>query len=147
MPWDPPGSCARTRPDASASMSWTRHRCRPSTTGFARTPRHGTSASPPFAATSERSDPMPTTTVAAIERQVDFRAGPERVWRAITDDRELSTWFGQDAHLVLQEGGLGWFEWDGHGRFPVRVERLDPPRLLVWRWGGVGDVELAGAST
>ena len=90
---------------------------------------------------------MPATTIAAIERQLDFRASPDRLWRALTDNDELSAWFGQRTSLVLEEGGLGWFEWDGHGRFPVRVERLDPPRLLVWRWGDVGDTELRGDST
>src|SRR3954453_10201561 len=90
---------------------------------------------------------MPTTTVAAIERQVEFRAAPERLWRALTDDAELSSWFGQRTHLVLQEGGLGWIEFEGHGRVPLRVERVDPPRLLIWAWGGVGDDELLGDST
>ena len=44
---------------------------------------------------------MTTTTIPAIERQLDFRASPERLWRAITEDDELSAWFGQGAHLDL----------------------------------------------
>ena len=42
---------------------------------------------------------MPTTTIAAIDRQLDFRASPERLWRALTDDGELASWFGQRARL------------------------------------------------
>jgi uncharacterized protein YndB with AHSA1/START domain len=90
---------------------------------------------------------MPTTTIAAIERQLDFRASPERVWRALTDERELAAWFGHRASLDLRVGGEGWFEWEGHGRFPVRIEVLEPPRLLAWRWGQVGGTAGGGGST
>jgi uncharacterized protein YndB with AHSA1/START domain len=81
---------------------------------------------------------MITTTIPAIERQLDFRATPERMWRAITDDSELGAWFGQRAHLELRPGADGWFEWDGHGRVPVRMEVVEPITRLAWRWGDVG---------
>ena len=81
---------------------------------------------------------MPTTTVAAIERQLDFRASPERLWRALTDDGELGAWFGEAAQLDLREGGDGWFEFEGYGRVPVRIEVFDPLMRLSWRWGDVG---------
>ena len=90
---------------------------------------------------------MPTTTIPAIERHVDLRSSPERVWRAITDPSELSAWFGQRTELQPTPGTLGWFEWEGHGRFPVRVEEAEPPRRFAWRWGDVGDERLAGHST
>ncbi|MCV0403197.1 MAG: SRPBCC domain-containing protein [Chloroflexi bacterium] len=35
----------------------------------------------------------------------------------------------------MQPGGDGRFYWDGHGWFPIRVEAVDPPRYLAWRWG------------
>ena len=78
------------------------------------------------------------TTIPAIERQLDFRATPERLWRALTDDAELGAWFGQGAHLDLRPGADGWFEWDGHGRVPVRMEIVEPVTRLAWRWGDVG---------
>src|SRR5919198_1306791 len=87
---------------------------------------------------------MPTTTIPAIERELDLRATPERVWQALTDDEELGSWFGHRARLDLRPGGLGWFEWEGHGRFPVRIDRLEPPTRLVWSWGDIGDLELTG---
>jgi uncharacterized protein YndB with AHSA1/START domain len=90
---------------------------------------------------------MPTTTIPAIEREVEFHASPERVWRAITVDEELSAWFGHRTQLDLRPGGLGWFEWDGHGRFPVRIDVVEPPTRLVWSWGDVGDERLEGPST
>ena len=75
---------------------------------------------------------MPTTTVAAIERQLDFRAPPDRLWRALTDDGELGAWFGERAQLDLREGGDGWFEFEGYGRVPVRIEVFDPVTRLAW---------------
>ena len=79
-----------------------------------------------------------STTVAAIERQLDFRAAPERLWRALTDEAELSAWFGNRAHLDLRPGGDGWIEFEGYGRVPVRFEVVEPVTRLSWRWGDVG---------
>ena len=79
-----------------------------------------------------------TATIAAIERQLDFRATPVRLWRALTDDAELGQWFGQAARLNLRVGGDGWFEWEGHGRVPMRIEVFEPVTRLSWRWGDVG---------
>jgi len=73
-------------------------------------------------------------TQPAIERTLDLRAAPERVWRAITNPAELAGWFGQRCELDVRPGGRGWFEWDGDGRFEAVVEAVDPGRLLAWRW-------------
>jgi uncharacterized protein YndB with AHSA1/START domain len=81
---------------------------------------------------------MPTTTIAAIDRQLDFRASPERLWRALTDDGELASWFGQRAQLDLRAGGDGWLEFDGYGRVPVRIDAFEPVTRLSWRWGDAG---------
>lgn len=71
---------------------------------------------------------------AAIDRIVELRANPERVWRALTDPAELAGWFGAKGALDPRPGGAASFEWDGDGRFEARVEAVDPPRLLAWRW-------------
>ena len=81
---------------------------------------------------------MPTTTVAAIDRQLDFRASPERLWRALTDGGELASWFGQRAQLDLRAGGDGWLEFEGYGRVPVRIDVFEPVTRLSWRWGDAG---------
>jgi uncharacterized protein YndB with AHSA1/START domain len=81
---------------------------------------------------------MPTTTIAAIDRQLDFRASPERLWRALTDVGELGSWFGQAAQLDLRAGGDGWLEFEGYGRVPVRIDVFEPVTRLSWRWGDAG---------
>jgi len=75
-----------------------------------------------------------TTELAAIERTIELKASPERVWRAISDPAELDRWFPQRAELDLRSGGDGSFHFDGYGDFPVRVEAVDAPRYLAWRW-------------
>jgi uncharacterized protein YndB with AHSA1/START domain len=76
-----------------------------------------------------------TATLPAIERTLELAAPPERVWRAITDPDELARWFPQSAQWELRPGGTGVFSWEGYGDFPIRVEAVDSPRYLAWRWG------------
>ena len=70
----------------------------------------------------------------AIEKVIRLKAGPERVWKAITDPAELALWFPDRTDLEPEPGATGWFEWTEHGRFAVRVLEIDPPRRLVWTW-------------
>lgn len=69
-----------------------------------------------------------------IEREMEFAAPVEKVWKAISDPSELSRWFGDDTRLELRPGADGVFAWDEHGSFAVRVEEVDPPHRLVWSW-------------
>ncbi len=69
-----------------------------------------------------------------ITKRLEFRSDLERVWSALTDPNEIAKWFSDRAEFDLQPGSLGWLEWDSHGRFPVRVETVEPPHRLTWRW-------------
>lgn len=80
-------------------------------------------------------DPANAASVAPIDRTLELQASPERVWHAITDPAELSRWFPQRAAWDLRPGGSGTFFWEGYGDFPIRVEAVEPPRHLAWRWG------------
>jgi uncharacterized protein YndB with AHSA1/START domain len=81
-------------------------------------------------------------TTAAIERYLDLRSTPERVWRALTDPAELAAWFGQRADFRAEVGYDGWMEWDGHGRYAMRVEEAVAPVRLVIRWMNEAGVAL-----
>ncbi|MEJ2085916.1 MAG: SRPBCC domain-containing protein [Acidobacteriota bacterium] len=71
---------------------------------------------------------------AAIERTVELDAKLEDVWRALTDPTEVSGWFGDSASFTPEIGASGWFGWEKHGRFSMRVEAFEPPTRFAWRW-------------
>jgi uncharacterized protein YndB with AHSA1/START domain len=88
-----------------------------------------------------------TVGTAAIERRLDLHATPERVWRALTESSEIASWFSERADLPAVPGREGWLEWDGYGRFAVRVEVAEPPHRLTWRWMNEANQPLDEAST
>ena len=93
-------------------------------------------------------DTTTTGSTAAIERRLDLRAAPERVWLALIDPDDFARWFTQRASFRPEPGSDGWFEWDAHGRFAVRIEAVDPPRHIAWRWARDPDTAIdAGPST
>ncbi|HXW05193.1 MAG TPA: SRPBCC domain-containing protein, partial [Vicinamibacterales bacterium] len=73
-----------------------------------------------------------------IDRSIDIEASPDRVWRALTDPGELSTWFKVIIEGELIEGGEVWMTSvhpEHHGvRFSVRIVEMRPPSRLVWAW-------------
>jgi uncharacterized protein YndB with AHSA1/START domain len=69
-----------------------------------------------------------------IERTISVTHPPEKVWAAITTAEGLGTWFGQKATVDLRVGGLAQLTWDGGYTQELRIERLEPPRVLGWTW-------------
>lgn len=86
--------------------------------------------------------------VAAIERTLELQAAPEAVWRALTDPEQIAGWFSDAVQVKMEKGSEGWFVWQEHGRYAVRVEELDPGRRLTWRWARKPETPVdQGAST
>ena len=79
---------------------------------------------------------------AAVEKTLILAASPERVWRALTDPAELARWFPDSTDLEPRVGSTGTFDWEAHGKYAVRVERIEPPGLLVWTWARDANVGL-----
>jgi uncharacterized protein YndB with AHSA1/START domain len=75
-------------------------------------------------------------TIDNIKRELTFDKPIEVVWRAITDPKEVTLWFGSAANFEMTEGSLGYFEWEEEceGRFAMRVESIDAPHYFAWRW-------------
>ena len=69
-----------------------------------------------------------------VEKTVEFDAGIERVWTAITDPDELGRWFGDEAEVDLRPGGGAAMVWEQHGRYAMRIEEVGRPHRLVWSW-------------
>lgn len=71
-----------------------------------------------------------------VRRTITIAAPPEKVWAAITEPEYIVRWFGQGATLeAVAVGADGVFSFDGWGDFPVRIEELDAPRMIAYRWG------------
>ena len=74
--------------------------------------------------------------IDSIIKEVTFEAPIEQVWKAITDPTEIQQWFGSAASFVLEQGELGYFEWEEEceGRFAIRIETITAPSYFAWRW-------------
>ncbi|MFZ0497807.1 MAG: SRPBCC family protein [Steroidobacteraceae bacterium] len=74
-----------------------------------------------------------------IQRSVVVKAPRERVWRAISNAEEFGTWFGvnlkgqtfSSGQLVRGPITVAGYE---HVIWEVRLERIEPPNLLSFRW-------------
>src|SRR5687767_13658509 len=74
-----------------------------------------------------------------IEREILLKAPRSRVWRALSNAEEFGDWFGVALKGKTFEAGgrvAGQITFPGyeHVVFDVLVERLEPERLLSFRW-------------
>ena len=74
-----------------------------------------------------------------IERTVLIDAPRDRVWRALANAEEFGTWFGANLKGQAFSPGKrarGPITHCGHEHvfFDVVVDRIDPPKLLSYRW-------------
>jgi uncharacterized protein YndB with AHSA1/START domain len=78
------------------------------------------------------------TSTDRIEKQIVLRAPRARVWRALTDKGEFGSWFGVTLESGFSPGGVarGRVTQPGYEYivFEATVERMEPERLLSWRW-------------
>ena len=85
--------------------------------------------------------------ILEIDKTMKLTASPERVWRAITQADEISSWFPETIRWEARIGGEGWFGWEKHGRYSVRIEAFEPPRYMSWRWAREPDKPLEETDT
>ena len=69
-----------------------------------------------------------------IEREILIDAPPRVVWSIVTEAEHLAGWLSDQAEIDLRSGGRMLLTWRGHGAYEGRVETVDPPRLLAFRW-------------
>ena len=82
-----------------------------------------------------------------IEQEVWIDAPVETVWSAISTAEHLAEWFSDEAVFEARPGAEGLLTWRGHGTFPLRVEEVDQPRLLTFRWLRKDGAVLDGPTT
>lgn len=73
-----------------------------------------------------------------IEKQIELKAPRSRVWRALTDHKEFSTWFGVnlESPFIAGQRTAGQMTIPGyeHIRMDVQVEKIEPEHHFSFRW-------------
>lgn len=74
-----------------------------------------------------------------IEKEIVIRAPRERVWRALVEGKEFGAWFGarvEDKAFAPGARVRGAITHPGyeHVTLDLTIERVEPGRLLSWRW-------------
>ena len=73
-----------------------------------------------------------------IEKRIELKAPPSRVWRALTDYREFGEWFGVNIEGPFLPGqpAQGQITYPGyeHVRWQVVIQKMVPERLFSFTW-------------
>lgn len=73
-----------------------------------------------------------------IEKHVDLKAPPSRVWKALTDHKEFGQWFGVklEEPFVVGKTVAGKLTYPGfeHMQWAVDVMKMEPERLFSFTW-------------
>lgn len=70
-----------------------------------------------------------------VRRSIHISASIESVWAAVTEPDHLSTWFAPTTTLDGRGvGATGIFTFGENNSIPVRIEEVDPPRMIAYRW-------------
>lgn len=75
-------------------------------------------------------DPMAFT----VRRTIRIAAPVDRVWSAVTEPEHISRWFGQAELDGVGVGAQGSLTWPERGSVPLRVEAMNPPHSVTYRW-------------
>jgi uncharacterized protein YndB with AHSA1/START domain len=82
-----------------------------------------------------------------IEKRIELKATPARVWRALTDHREFGEWFGVkvDGPFMVGQMSRGWITYPGyeHLKWEVLVEKMEAERLFSFTWAHPKSLEKA----
>ncbi len=81
---------------------------------------------------------MKTTSTDRIEKQIDLKATPERVWKALADHKEFSAWFGVNMKTPFVAGKLteGKMTVPGyeHVALEIFIKEMTPPHRFSYTW-------------
>lgn len=73
-----------------------------------------------------------------IEKRIELKAPPSRVWRALTDYREFGEWFRVklDGPFVPGKVSRGQITYPGyeHVKWEAVVQKMEPERLFSFTW-------------
>lgn len=70
-----------------------------------------------------------------VRRTIRIAAPVEKVWTAVTEQEHISRWFGRTVLDGVGPGAQGTITFPDYGAVPLRVEAMDAPRMVSYRWG------------
>ncbi len=70
----------------------------------------------------------------AVRSTIRIAAPIEKVWAAVTAPEHISDWFGQVRLEGSGAGATGTIAWPGEPAIPLRIEAIDRPRMVAYRW-------------
>ena len=70
-----------------------------------------------------------------VRRTIHIAAPIEKVWAAVTEPEHISQWFGTAVLHGAGVGARGTLTFPDYGTVPLRIEALDAPRMVAYRWG------------
>jgi uncharacterized protein YndB with AHSA1/START domain len=70
-----------------------------------------------------------------VRRTIRIAAPIEKVWTAVTAPEHISKWFGQTVLDGTGAGAQGAITFPDYGTVPLRIEAVDAPRMVSYRWG------------
>jgi uncharacterized protein YndB with AHSA1/START domain len=70
-----------------------------------------------------------------VRRTIRIAAPIEKVWAAVTEPEQISRWFGRTVLNGSGAGAQGTMTFPDYGSVPLRVEEMDAPRMVSYRWG------------
>jgi uncharacterized protein YndB with AHSA1/START domain len=73
-----------------------------------------------------------------VRRTIRIDAPVDKVWAAVTEPEHISRWFGEAALDGSGAGARGSLTWPDRGAVPLRIDAIDPPRMVAYRWTNDG---------
>ena len=71
----------------------------------------------------------------SVRRTIRIAAPIEKVWSAVTEPAHISKWFGEAVLDGAGVGATGTLTFPDYGSVPLRIEAIDVPRMVSYRWG------------
>ncbi|MGN6502473.1 MAG: SRPBCC domain-containing protein, partial [Pseudolysinimonas sp.] len=69
-----------------------------------------------------------------VRRTIRIAAPVARVWAAVTEPALISQWFGRAEFAGDAPGARGTLTWADRDPIPVRIDAVDAPHSITYRW-------------
>lgn len=69
-----------------------------------------------------------------VRRTIQIAAPVDKIWSAVTEPEHISRWFGRTVLMGEGVGAHGTITWPDRQAIPLRVEAVDAPRSVTYRW-------------